>query len=484
MFKNPPIFKAEKEAGLSKLIQDNLSLSYLTKLEPSEKFEVDQKKLKFGDHLKAGQESLDLFYGKSLLVTTCWNENDDVFVPEEVWVSRESAKDKPFNYEHTCDDIIGHMTSSYAVDDDLKLLSSDLAVDELPVKFHILNSYVLYKFWAKEDKQERMDKILEDIPEGKYFVSVEALFPTFDYALKDSTGNFKLVARNDKTSFLTKYLRIYGGKGVYDDYRVGRVPRNIIFSGKGLVKNPANPESVIFAKKHSFNNKNLEVVYDLSVNKVKTEVNNMDEKVLVELQAELKKKDEAIEKLQASIRENDVKGLKSEIDSLKAFKVEADKNCEALKTEVATLKAGLEDKTKLHDEVSKQLETVTKSETELKTKLEKIESEKRYADRVTLVKAKLGISEDEKAQKFVDNLKSLSDEAFTGHVEFQAGLVNLSAKKEEVKVETKALDKVEKKEGEVALAATTPTEGVEEIRKGITALAGHYIKTNAGKKFQ
>ena len=49
-------------------------------------------------------------------------------------------------------------------------------------------------------------------------------------------------------SYLTKYLRAYGGQGEYDNYKIGRVLRNITFSGKGFVDKPANPDSVIFTK--------------------------------------------------------------------------------------------------------------------------------------------------------------------------------------------------------------------------------------------
>src|SRR5690606_32975140 len=41
------------------------------------------------------------------------------------------------------------------------------------------------------------------------------------------------------------HLRAYGGNGVYEGYRLGRLLRNITFSGKGLVDVPANKRSHI-----------------------------------------------------------------------------------------------------------------------------------------------------------------------------------------------------------------------------------------------
>jgi hypothetical protein len=90
-------------------------------------------------------------------------------------------------------------------------------------------------------------------------VSMEARFNEFDYALLDeSTGTVKIVTRDDDTAWMSRLLRWFGGEGVYtvkDDngkakvyYRIGRALRDIIFTGKGFVTNPANPDSIILDK--------------------------------------------------------------------------------------------------------------------------------------------------------------------------------------------------------------------------------------------
>ena len=45
---------------------------------------------------------------------------------------------------------------------------------------------------------------------------------------------------------MTKFLRAYGGEGEHENYKIGRVLRQITFSGKGFVDRPANPDSIIF----------------------------------------------------------------------------------------------------------------------------------------------------------------------------------------------------------------------------------------------
>ena len=70
------------------------------------------------------------------------------------------------------------------------------------------------------DLRERMNNIIEEIEEGKWFVSMECMFPNFDYALRDSQGESKIVRREEASAFLTKHLRAYGGTGKYEGYTV------------------------------------------------------------------------------------------------------------------------------------------------------------------------------------------------------------------------------------------------------------------------
>ena len=46
----------------------------------------------------------------------------------------------------------------------------------------------------------------------------------------------------------------------YEDHKVGRLLRNITFSGKGFVEKPANPDSIIFDSNHIFDFSNASVI--------------------------------------------------------------------------------------------------------------------------------------------------------------------------------------------------------------------------------
>ena len=84
-------------------------------------------------------------------------------------------------------------------------------------------------------------------------------FNGFDYAVIGPDNKHHVIARNNETAFLTQHLRSYGGTGSYQEHQVGRLLRNITFSGKGFVDRPANPESVIFDKNKVFEFNNASI---------------------------------------------------------------------------------------------------------------------------------------------------------------------------------------------------------------------------------
>ena len=229
------------------------------------------------------EDQIDLYYLKSILVSTGWNKNDDVFDPKELWSAKDTPEDKPFNFMHNEKDIIGHITGNIVVDFGGVEVNCDTG--EVPDAFNILTTSVIYTEWSDEDQRNRMQKIVSEIEDGKWFVSMECLFPNFDYALTAPDGAIKVVQRSETSAFLTKHLRSYGGSGKYEDYRVGRLLRNLSFSGKGLVSNPANPRSVILEGNEFFDESKAEIL-TISSTKENTMSDNHDKQIL-DLQQEL-----------------------------------------------------------------------------------------------------------------------------------------------------------------------------------------------------
>ena len=399
------IFKSEIQDGLKEKIISSMSISSTCELEICDPFLLNKPLRAIAEN----KNQMDLHYLKSILVTTGWNKNDDVFDKAEVWTARNTPSDKPFNYEHDQKQIIGHITGSKVIDEDGNDVAEGVSVDELPKKFHILTSAVLYKFWEDPKKQEEMNDIISGIANNKWFVSMEALFNNFDYAMDDGVAA-KVIARNEKTAFLTKHLRAYGGNGVFNNIKIGRVLKNIVFSGKGLVRKPANPESIIFDETEAFitssvyqldeTTKSKEII--MSIEEVKVE------KIVAEFPPEVpeEKKEETSE--DPAIKEKD----KEEVEANKWWE---DK------------KKKMEEEASMHEEDKKKMmaesEAMKKQLNMVVNELNSMKKEKSMSDRASLVIEKFGMNKDE-ATLVVSALSALNDESFSTAVNMQSDYFN------------------------------------------------------------
>lgn len=429
------IYKSEVEAGIADNIKANASIAYC---QPVTKLVLtDYHKELFS--AAAAETSLafdldDLYTTNSILVSTVWNLNDDVFVPEEVWVARHTPIHKPDNMDHIERDIVGHMVDCYCIDTDGKIISADTPVDDLPELFHIVNSAVIYRSWQDSDYRERVHKLIADIEDGKKFVSMECRFRGFDYALlsKGTTDVKHVIARNESTAFLSKYLRAYGGPGQYEGYQVGRILRNISFVGKGYVDRPANPSSIIFTKDKGFsfttkNGGNIlnDGVYLLQMPKAS---------------------------ISTSIKE------RNEMNELETKNAELSSKVDTLTAEVADLKAKVEKYEKENKELSEAKATVD-------AELAKVRAEEKKAKRVAkLVEG--GVSKEVAEQK-VNTFENLTDEQFDS----VANDVIEAAKKSKEADDMKKKMECSKSEEELKKEAEAAAKAEEEAKKQAAAKA-------------
>ena len=308
------IYQKEILDGLQDKLEKNNTLAWSSAIEsykPDEAF----KTLALDKLVAENKDQVDLFYMRSILVSTGWNKNDDVFDPRELWAARNTPEDKPFNFMHNEKDIIGHITGNSAID----FNGNELQVDDEdpPEKFNILTTSVIYTEWSDSDQRERMKKIVAEIEDGKWFVSMECLFPNFDYALLDGDGNTKVVTRDEASAFLTKHLRSYGGTGKYENYRVGRLLRNLSFSGKGLVSKPANPRSVIL-EDDELTKENDEPIVTTSSFKEKNLMTDNYEKQIEDLRAELAEANTANDALKEKVIAEQQAEFETKIQALEA----------------------------------------------------------------------------------------------------------------------------------------------------------------------
>ena len=313
------IYKSEITDGLEGLLKNNTiaCLAVAEKASPDlplpELTAVAEEQLeKLGVSKAENKEQIDLYYLQSILVSTGWNKNDDVFDPKELWEARNTPEDKPFNFMHNEKDIIGHITANEVVDFGGEVISEG---SEVPSKFNILTSAVIYTEWSDPEQRQRMEKIVSEIEDGKWFVSMECLFPNFDYALAGDNGEMRVVPRNEASAFLTKYLRSYGGNGKYENYRVGRLLRNLSFSGKGLVSKPANPRSVILEGNDLFDESKAQI---LTISSKENDMSENYEQQVADLRSELAEAKAANEALKDKVVAEQHSELSEKIESLEA----------------------------------------------------------------------------------------------------------------------------------------------------------------------
>lgn len=375
------IFRSEIKAGLADQIKNNTIAfcSEVSRYTPTEVEINEVKNIKAIAEAKDGQ--MDLYYVKSILASVGWNKNDDVFDPVEMWKAKSSPVDKQFNFMHDEKDIIGHITSCYSADAAGNMLPDFNDMSQVPSVFDIVTGSVLYTSWSDPKLKDRMKKIIADIDSGKtWHVSMECLFPAFDYAMIGSNGEQKVVKREEASAFLTKHLRAYGGKGEYDGYKVGRLLRNFSFSGVGLVEKPANPRSIILNNQKSIN----------FIISQAEEINMQDELEL--LKAELAEAKEAKDKMKEEAGK-----MKEEAEKAKKAKSEAEAEATAAKEDAKNAK---EEAKKSKDEA----EMAKKSKAESEEELDKMKKEKMMQKRKAAL-AEVGIND-------VSAFEALADEAF------------------------------------------------------------------------
>lgn len=429
------IFASEQE--IAKQIQSNTSIAYTSSIPDP----LSEKMVWFGPHVQrvnhsgnftegeldvvnASIKDKELFYHTSILVSTNWNKNGDVFLPQVVWAAKDTPIHKPTNLEHDNNKIIGHMTNSWAIGTDNKLIANDTTDADLPSKFHILVGSVIYKFWPDNEQYAvSVGKLLEEISNGSKYVSMECRFDDFDYALA-SENNIKILTRNEQTSFLSKHLSAYGGTGEFKQFKIGRVVKNISFCGKGYVDKPANPESVIFTNNDVYDFANANFIEKNVFSDSLGVINSSDETniqepfimsdYLQDQNKELKAKVESMAKEMESVKEqftkSNVAQLEKTIENLTAKATDIGGDLKVKTDELTAESVKAKELQKKLDEIIKSNEDLVKANDEFKKQVEKVEAEKKTQDRVTtLVSA--GLTKED-AEKEVSLFASLNDDQF------------------------------------------------------------------------
>ena len=448
------IYQSEIDSGLEEAIKANASIAYSSPVSfyiPNKEQKESIRSLVVAKEsaIAENKDQHDLYYLNSILVSTGWNKNDDVFDKEETWAAKDTPSDKQFNFMHNEADIIGHITGSVVLDQDGNEIEDISNID----KFDIATSAVLYNSWTTPELRERMSKLIAEIEEGKWFVSMECLFNDFDYAVVSPKGEKTVVSRDETSAFLTKHLRAYGGSGKYEGYTVGRLLRNIAFSGKGLVSNPANPRSVILNDVNPFEETQALELSNSSINMENCDMSDVLKEQVEELKAELVTAKEAAKALETEMTKQKEEEIQSKIEAFEAVVSEKD---EAIAEAQAAVEAA-------EAKLAELQEAIAKKDEELAEALAKIEAHeaevKAMARRAALVEAG---AEEEEVESILEAFADATDEMFEQVVALKKNaLKKMGIKKDEEEEALKKEEALKPKAEEVEAEEVLETEAEE-----------------------
>ena len=217
----------------------------------------------------------DMLFFSGIFVSSGENLNKAFFLPSELVKSHTTINNKALDIEHDETQIVGHIYSSVFVDRhgnklDIAYLQ-DMNQDELDkMDIDVMIAGILYK--------SRFPELAEEVKDSKWKLSMETYFQDYDVKVGDLILSKKEaeafgLASDDVLGRVTRVLK--KGKEIAKG-ELARVLRGLMFSGCGLVKNPANPRSVILETAKKKELEGGEIVIEIEPEKEEADIGVTD----------------------------------------------------------------------------------------------------------------------------------------------------------------------------------------------------------------
>lgn len=193
------------------------------------------------------EKQSDLQYIRSILVSAGTNKNGAHFLPSEMMKAHNTVVNKAIDIEHDEDKVIGHIYESAFLYkngeqfDPKQVLAeyAEAARDPDSLDIDIAVAGVIHKM--------RFPQYADEISSGDWKVSMECYFKDFDLLIGDTiiTRDEATALGYDPNDLIGGFVKVIAGHMALGTHTVARVLRDITYSGMGIVKNPANPHSII-----------------------------------------------------------------------------------------------------------------------------------------------------------------------------------------------------------------------------------------------
>lgn len=188
----------------------------------------------------------DLQYFSAVFVSSGENLNHAFFLPSELVAAEGTIVNKALDVEHKEEEIIGHIYDRAFTNKDGEAVNlTELSAMEKASldkeEIHVQIAGIIYK--------NRFPNIAQEVSDNKWKVSMECYFRDFDIKIGDLIVSRKeaesLGLAAEDSSILGRVAKVIRNGHEIAKGELARVLKGICFSGCGIVKNPANPPSVI-----------------------------------------------------------------------------------------------------------------------------------------------------------------------------------------------------------------------------------------------
>ncbi len=180
----------------------------------------------------------DLLYFTAILVSSGANLNHAYFLPTELVKAGSTIINKAVDIEHDEQKVVGHIYDKAFMWKDHSVFDPETVEINDDMEIDIAVAGIIYR--------ERFPSLAKEVEDGdKWKLSMECYYE--DYEIR--VGNIKIPSREAKAlgyhDMVGKFAVAKFNDSVVAADVVVRILKNIMFSGCGLVENPANPPSVI-----------------------------------------------------------------------------------------------------------------------------------------------------------------------------------------------------------------------------------------------
>lgn len=189
----------------------------------------------------------DLQYIRSILVSAGTNKNGAHFIPSEMLKAHNTVVNKAIDIEHDEERVIGHIYDCAFLHKDGEQFDPTQTMAEAEEKGNNLDEMDIDIVVAGVIHKMRFPEIADEISGGDWKVSMECYFKDFDIKIGDT-----IISRQeaqqlgyDPNELIGNFVKVTAADKELGVHSAARVLRGITFSGMGIVKNPANPHSII-----------------------------------------------------------------------------------------------------------------------------------------------------------------------------------------------------------------------------------------------